>query len=161
MSLSKRHPLVPPRAIELPSIDEHHWYYRRHFNIGNYVVDARDPKAASTIEAQQDVASLRHYLSRYDVLAKDTSGRHLFDATTWAAFRDTYFSCMEMCIKDLKLPSHFLALVHYGIGAHLAIGQQFSTWQYSPTSPQQTSLLQATHRVFSDIAEMYKQDFPH
>jgi hypothetical protein len=158
--ISRRHPLAPPRAIELPDITDQHWYYKRHFNIGNYVMGARDPHAASVIEAQQDVASLRHYLSRYDELAKNTTGQNLFEATTWAAFRAPYFSCMEMCIKDLQLPSHFLALIHYGIGAHLAIGQRFPTWNASNLPPQEDSFLKKTHAVFSAIAAMYREDFP-
>lgn len=158
--LSIQHPLRPPQAIEIPAIDEQHWYYRRHFNIGNYVIEARDPRAASTIEAEQDVASLRHYLLRYDALAKETSGRHLFDATTWAAFRDPYFSCIELCIKDLKIPSHFLALIHYGIGLHFAIGQRFTTWDTPQLSEKEQILLHNTHMMFSVVAAMYQTDFP-
>jgi hypothetical protein len=161
LSISKGHPLAPPRAITLPTIDEQHWYYRRHFNIGNYVIGARDHHAASTMEAQQDVESLRHYISRYDALAQDTSGKNLFDATTWAAFRDPYFSCMEMCIRDLNLPSHFLALIHYGIGIHLAIGQRFNSWSEANVPPEERALLANTHHLFARVAAMYQADFPH
>lgn len=158
--VSNPHPLAPPRAIELPIIDEQHWYYRRHFNIGNYVMGARDPHAASVIEAQQDIASLRHYLSRYDALAREITGVNLFEATTWAAFRAPYFSCMELCIKDLHLPSHFLALVHYGIGVHLATGQQSNSWNGTTISPQTETFLRKTRTVFDSIAAMYTTDFP-
>jgi hypothetical protein len=143
----------------VPDISPDHWYYKRHFTVGSYRAPVALPDSEKVGEVAQDIASLRFYLGRYDSLARETTGQNLFEATTWALFRAPYFSCMEMCIRDLALPSHFLALIHHGIGAHLAIGQPYLSWNHRATSAAEQLCLQKTLEVFNCLTKLYREDF--
>lgn len=149
----------PPTKVDVPDISPDHWYYKRHFTVGSYRAPVAVPDSEKIGEVAQDIASLRFYLGRYDSLARETTGQNLFEATTWALFRAPYFSCMEMCIRDLALPSHFLALIHHGIGAHLAIGQPYLSWNHRATSAAEQLCLQKTLEVFNCLTKLYREDF--
>jgi hypothetical protein len=150
----------PPTSVDVPEITPDHWYYKRHFNPGSYTAPTLHSESASLSEVRQDITSLHSYLTRYNELAHSTGGKELFEATTWAAFRAPYYSCMEMCIRDLQLPSHFLSMIHHGIGAHFAIGQEFIAWDQPTKSERHRELLDKTHEIFNTIAAMYREDFP-
>jgi hypothetical protein len=149
----------PPTKVDVPEIHPDHWYYKRHFTVGSYRAPVALPDSEKEGEVAQDIASLLYYLESYDALARETNGQKLFEATTWALFKAPYFSCMEMCIRDLALPSHFLALIHYGIGAHIAIGQPYLSWNHRTTSPEEQACLQTTQEVFNLVANLYRADF--
>lgn len=153
-------PEAPPHHVEAPEIHADHWYYKRHFTHGSYTAPVAMPDSEKLSEVTQDISSLRYYLNAYDRLARETTGQHLFEATTWALFKAPYFSCMEMCIRDLKLPSHFLAFIHYGIGTHLAIGQPYLLWNQTTATTEEARCLAKTQEVFNLLAKLYTEDFP-
>jgi len=152
-------PSPPPQRVEVPDIDPSHWYYKRHFTPGSYRAPVPVPESEKVGEVAQDISSLRFYLKAYDALARETTGQNLFEATTWALFKAPYFSCMEMCIRDLSLPSHFLALIHHGIGAHFALGQPFLSWNHRSSSEAEQLCLEKTQAVFNRLAQLYCEDF--
>ena len=149
-----------PSSVEIPKIGSTHWYYQRHFNVGNNVAHSRDPIRDSELEVTQDIASLKLYLSQYDTLAKSYSGEALLMATTWAQFRAPYLSCMQLCLTDLCLPSHFISLINHGIGIHLATGQLFSSWRPRKIAQEDIELLFKTREVFDTAVKLYVEDFP-
>ncbi len=149
-----------PSFVPLPEIGPDHWFRRRHKTVGNFIAQSKDPEGDSQREFEQDYSCLKFYLSKYDTLARTYSGEALFEATTWAAFRDPYFSCMQLCLLDLKLPPAFMALVNHGIGAQLAVGQRFSGWFPYYLSDEDQALLDATRAIFSGLTRMFVEDFP-
>ena len=153
-------PPPPPDKVDVPNISPEHWYYKRHFTVGSYRAPVHTPDSEKIDEVAQDIASLHFYLKRYDLLAHEMTGQRLFEATTWAVFKSPYYSCMEMCIRDLGLPSHFLALIHHGIGAHIAIGQPYLSWDHKAKTVEESHFLHKTHETFDLLAKLYREDFP-
>jgi hypothetical protein len=149
-----------PRSVHIPTVGEEHWFRRRHQTVGNYIACSKDPIRDSQLEFEQDYSCLTFYLSRYNTLAETYSGEALFEATTWASFRDPYFSCMQMCLFDLNLPQSFMALVNHGIGAQLAMGQRFCAWAPWHLADQDQRLLATSREVFKELTRLFIEDFP-
>jgi hypothetical protein len=51
---------------------------------------------------------------------------------------------MEICFQDLKLPGHFMSLIHYGMGLYFV--------QFGAYAPE-------LRPVFQRLVEMYLEDF--
>ena len=138
----------PPQFVETPIITKEHWYYFKHFNVGQNMAHVADREAACHIEIKSDLACLRSFLSLYDKLARDYSGQNLFNATHWPGLTDPYFSCMQLCLGELALAPHFLTLINYGIGL------QFTniTAQFMRTP--------VPIKVFDTLVALYLEDFP-
>jgi hypothetical protein len=149
----------PPTRISMPTITPDHWYYRRHFNPGSYTAPTHYPEQASVTEVAQDIQSLTHYMTAYDTLAREPSGGHLFLATLGAAYRAPYYSCMQLC-GELRVPGHFLAMIHHGIGMHMLIGHAFTSMHPRNPSPAQESLRHVTDTIYERIVTYYREDFP-
>lgn len=149
----------PPAHISTPTITPDHWYYRRHFNPGSYTAPTHHPERSSINEVEQDISSLTYYMNAYNTLARQPSGKNLFAATLGAEYRAPYYSCMQLC-GELRVPGHFLAMVHHGIGVHMVIGQAFKFGHQHNPSPEQESLRRIADTIFDRIVTFYREDFP-
>lgn len=153
----------PPERVLAPEIGPEHWYYKAHHNPGHGGKVCVNPAAAADDEVRQDIASLRSRLRRLDSLASATTGQALFAASVGQYLGgDTFWSFLQMCVADLRLPSHFLTLFLYGVGADHAM-QQGSVTVWDPKRELHEGnrrLLEASHAVFNRLAEMYCEDFP-
>lgn len=147
-------------SIVVPEIGPDHWAYKRHATVGNYCTDKSGPRGELvSAEVQQDVASIKHYLTCYKALAEEVRGKTLWKATRHAAQRDPYFTCMEICIGELQTPSHFLSLVHYGMGLHMMYESSMA-WKrrdFPKRVPQE--LISALKESFKTLAKLYREDF--
>lgn len=160
-----------PRHVEVPDIPTSHWAYDRHFNPGNginYHLTEEAWNRASHDEASSDVASILSYISRYNELAHAYQPSALRDAVFFGSFRAPYSTCMQICIMELKLPSHFLALVHYGLGFQFLSGNSLGYWGPKSaaglTDPPERRLAEKTafetsDRLFAEILRLYLKDF--
>jgi len=146
-------------SIELPKIKPGHWLYERHRNAGNGVT-RRATAEDCDMEARQDVDSILHYLKAYESLAGERIGRRLFEASAGAQFRDPYSSCMELCLFELKLPAHFMALVHYGMGVHFSVGDAFKHWDGRRVDNRDAEAFLSTKRIFRQLMKLWNEDFP-
>jgi hypothetical protein len=125
LGVARRSEQSAPRCIEVPVINKDHWAYKAHFNVGHgisIVKSEEDRIGQSTFEAVTDTGAILDYIRAYAELAQNYSGDNLYRAVDCAAFRDPYYSCMEVCLLELKLPGHFIALIHYGIGVYKLTG---------------------------------------
>jgi hypothetical protein len=138
-------PAVPaPTSISLPTLDESHWAWARHYDLGHYVYHSDNLREDCESEARSDLSIISWYLAFYDKLAQDYSGERLIDAVCQSQFRDPYYTCMEICFQDLKLPGHFMSLIHYGMGLYFV--------QFGAYAPE-------LRPVFQRLVEMYLEDF--
>ena len=134
-----------PATVTVPTLNESHWSWSLHYELGhgksvsdNYHEDCRN-------EALSDLGSMRFYLEKYRQLLHERSGERLKSATWAPLFNGPYQTCMEICLVDLKLPAHFISLIHHGIAVQFV---HFSA--FAPTAD----------AVFSRLAEMHAEDFP-
>jgi hypothetical protein len=146
--------------ITVPELGPDHWAYKRHANIGNYCTEksgARHDLIA--LEGAQDIESIKHYLTCYQALAQEVHGQTLWKATRHAAVRDPYLTCMEICVGELQIPSHFLSLVHYGMGLHMMY-ELSMPWEES-AFPKRVprKLISALRESFESLAQLYREDF--
>jgi hypothetical protein len=160
-----------PRTLGVPTISEDHWAYKVHYNAGNGVNNLgsdAEIEGYSRFEAETDTGAALDYIRAYAKLAKDYTGENLRDAVLCAAFRDPYYTCMEICLLELKLPSHFIALIHYGIGVYKLTGSRISSpldemsdGEMNPSDVRARE--QALHKdmksAFECLTQMYLEDF--
>lgn len=164
-------PEKAPRHIDVPSIPNTHWAYKRHFNPGNginYQLTDDQWLAASHGEATSDMGSILGYISHYNTLAHRYDSAALRDAVFFGRFSDPYKTCMQICIMDLKFPPHFVALIHYGLGFHFLSESSLGWWSdrsaalhiYSPEQQLlRRSAFRAGDRLFAEIVKLYVEDF--
>jgi hypothetical protein len=149
-----------PFTFRMPEIDEGHWAISVHHNPGNYMTTkSGDRKQLCDEELQSDMEAIRNYLSDYRKLAKEVTGRNVWKATYDPSFRDPYYTCMEICIGEAHTPSHFLALVHYGIGLHFMYEQTFEWEKRDNPKSVSPNLIDALKEGFRTLARLYREDF--
>lgn|GEM_PF-4687465 len=160
-----------PRCIEVPVINQDHWAYKAHFNVGHgiSIVNSEEERIGqSTYEAVTDTGAILDYIRAYAELAQNYSGDNLYRAVDCAAFRDPYYSCMEVCLLELKLPGHFIALIHYGIGVYKLTGITPSLLKSAesdgtPKAPERLGRDTALHGIameaFNLLTRFYLEDF--
>ena len=147
-------------TITVPELGSDHWAYKRHTNIGNYCTEKSGARQdLMTREGAQDIESIKHYLTCYQALAHEVRGRTLWEATRHAALRDPYLTCMEICVGELQIPSHFLSFVHYGMGLHMMY-ELSMPWKEN-AFPKQVprELISALRESFKSLAQLYREDF--
>jgi len=127
-----------PTRVVVPKLNEKHWTWSRHHELGHGVssrlfepVPGETEKQAGireesrssekSSEAQSDLGYITHFLSKYDSLARSYSGENLYSAVAGAALTAVYQTSMELCLLDLALPTHFLSLIHYGMGVEFVV----------------------------------------
>lgn len=149
-----------PFTFRDPKIDDDHWSIPVHHNPGNYTTrGSGKPEKLSDWELASDIESIRMYLSEYKKLSKDVSGRNVWSATYDPGFRDPYYTCMEIGIGEALLPSHFLSLVHYGIGIQLMYERSLE-WEHR-LNPKKIprELIDSLKEGFRALARLYREDF--
>lgn len=146
------HPVAAPHEVALPHLTEEHWAYQRHFNPGRQRNFFDDYDEVSKAEVRQDIGSIRRYLREYDSLARSYTGAQLFEATDTPKFTDPYYTCIDLCVFDCKVPSHFLALIHYGIGLQFL-------WRMGTTRDARRHGEETILPVFDALARLYVEDF--
>ena len=145
-------PVAAPHEVIIPQLTEQHWAYQRHFNPGRQRNSFDEYNAASRDEVRQDIGSIRRYLQEYARLATTYSGAQLFDATDTPKFTDPYYTCIDLCVFDCKLPSHFLALIHYGIGLQFL-------WRTGSTRVDRRYGEDTIMPLFEALTTLYVEDF--
>ena len=145
-------PPPAPHEVTLPNLNEDHWAYQRHFNPGRQRNSFDDYDEVSRDEVRQDIGSIRRYLQEYDRLAKRYTGEQLYEATDTPKFTDPYYTCIDVCVFDCKLPSHFLALIHYGIGLQFL-------WRTGTTSAHRRLGEDTIMPLFDALTSLYVEDF--
>ncbi len=160
-----------PRTIEVPTITTQHWAYKAHYDPGHGVSNLdSDAKIEgySRFEAETDTGAALDYIKAYAKLARDYTGPNLRSAVLCAAFRDPYYTCMEICLLQLKLPAHFIALIHYGIGIYKLTGSCILSPCDEPSDsetkpPDVRARERALHEdmksAFECLTRMYVDDF--
>jgi hypothetical protein len=149
-----------PFTCRMPEIGEGHWAIPVHHNPGNYMTTkSGDRKEMSDEELQSDMEAIKNYLREYKKLAKEVSGRNVWRATYDPSFRDPYYTCMEICIGEARIPSHFLALVHYGIGLHFMYEQTLEWEKRENPKSVSPNLIDALKESFRTLARLYREDF--
>ena len=149
-----------PFSIDIPSIGTDHWAYQRHLNPGHFITPrSGNLEELSRQEAASDVGVILSYISRYSDLAKDIKGKNLWSATHCPDFRSPYFTCMELCVGELQIPSHFLSLVHYGIGLHFMHEQSLPWDRKLWRNYSHKQLHGALKESFRELARLYREDF--
>jgi hypothetical protein len=149
-----------PYVLALPKIDEAHWAYARHAQVGHYARprDKAEELAAKREEGRLDIAVINDYLKAYRDLAEDISGKNLWRATRHPEDRSPYYTTMEIVKQEANPPEHFYALIHYGMGLHMLYELSLARKPENapPGMAKLTGLLQ---RSFKAIAKAYRQDF--
>jgi hypothetical protein len=149
-----------PFSIDIPSIGADHWAYQRHLNPGHFITPrSGNLEELSRQEAASDVGSILSYISRYSDLAKDIKGKNLWSATHDPDFRAPYFTCMELCVGELQIPSHFLSLIHYGIGLHFMHEQSLPWDRKLWRNYSHKQLHETLKESFRELARLYREDF--
>lgn len=150
-----------PTRVVVPKLNDKHWAWSRHYELGHGVssqlfepLPGENETQARTreelmsreksSEARSDLGSIAYYLSKYDNLARSYSAENLYSAVAGASLTSVYQTGMELCFRDLDLPSHFLSLVHYGMGVEFVVRGQ--------PSPEATLVL-------SLLVSLYLEDF--
>ena len=127
-----------PTRVAIPSLGERHWAWQRHYELGHGVSSSLfDPQPGETAaqamtreaklhrersaEAGSDLATITDYLSRYHELAACCTGERLARAVEGSLLKAPYQTCMQICLLDLGLPAHFMALIHYGMGVEFVM----------------------------------------
>jgi hypothetical protein len=150
-------PLTPaPRHITIPRIDSEHWAYRDHYELGHFKSVTDDFARDCDREALSDVSCILSYLSHYNDLAQSYSGGHLEQATENPAFTAPYGTCMALCVFTLKLPSHFLALIHHGIALQFIARTLPIQWQVDRARKNEVN---PTSALFDLLTKLYADDF--
>lgn len=145
-----------PTHVAVPQIDEHHWAYRNHYELGHFKHASDDVAKDCAYEAQSDVGSILSYLRRYDDLAHDYTGKKLAHATETPLYTQPYQTCMTLCVFTARLPSHFLALIHYGIGVQFIDMRRTDRVALIPPSQR---LSDPSSRLFERLTQLYVEDF--
>lgn len=149
-----------PFTFQDLKIDDDHWSIPVHRNPGNYTTRrSGDPEKLSDWELASDIESIQMYLSEYKKLANDVSGRNVWSATYDPGFRDPYYTCMAICIGEAHLPSHFLALVHYGIGLQFMYERSLEWEKRKNPKSVSSDLIDALKDGFRSLARLYREDF--
>ena len=146
-------------TIEVPSIGENHWAYLSHYELGHYKSVFDNYHEDCSQEARSDVGSILGYLRAYKDLAHSYTGPNLEAATTSALYRDPYYTCMALCVCDMKLPSHFLALIHHGIGLQFLLMTRTPAWHFRPKSPNPEVEKHVIAEAFQTFTSLYLEDF--
>lgn len=139
-----RLPLSAPRSFSLPTLDEHHWSYQMHYELGHGLSIPDNFENDCRREALSDLGAMSWYIERYNELARSYTGEALERATNGAQFRDPYYTCMQICFKDMEIPPHFMALIHYGIGTFML------TWGCHK---------EVTRPIYERLVALYAEDF--
>lgn len=145
-----------PTSVDVPQIDEHHWAYRNHYELGHFKHASDDVAKDCAYEAQSDVGSILSYLRRYDQLAQDYTGERLACATETPLYTQPYQTCMALCVFTARLPSHFLALIHYGIGVQFIDMRRTDRVALVPPSQRPSD---PSSRLFERLTQLYVEDF--
>lgn len=149
-----------PFTIKVPEISKSHWAYKRHYNVGNYITSrSGDREALATAEARSDITSILSYIERYRDLAKELTGKNLWSATHEPGFRDPYFTCMELSIGEAQVPSHMLALIHYGIGIQMMYELSLPWHPPKSMDENRVRVIEACKDGFRALARLYREDF--
>lgn len=145
-----------PTLVEVPQIDEHHWAYRNHYELGHFKHVSDNVERDCAHEATSDVGSILSYLRRYDDLAHDYTGTKLAHATDTPLYTQPYQTCMALCVFTARLPSHFLALIHYGIGVQFIDMRRTDRVAFVPPSQRPSD---PSSRLFERLTQLYVEDF--
>lgn len=160
-----------PRLIVVPTISTDHWAYKAHYDPGHGVsgLSSQDQyEGYCRFEADTDTGAALDYIEKYAKLAQNYTGTNLRDAVLCAAFRDPYYTCMEICLLELKLPAHFIALIHYGIGVYKLTGSRFVSprdnvlggeMKSSENAARDLALHSDMMSAFECLTQMYLEDF--
>jgi hypothetical protein len=151
------HPLL--RTVEVPSIGEEHWAYRNHYELGHYKSVTDNFQEDCAREASSDISSILTYIRAYKALAENYTGPNLEAATAFALFRDPYYTCMALCVCEMQLPSHFLALIHHGIGLQFVLMSRVTTSYLKPSTPTRGLEEQSIAEAFQILTSLYLEDF--
>ena len=147
------------QVIEVPSIGESHWAYLSHYELGHYVSVFDNYQEECSQEARSDVGSILGYLGAYKDLAHSYTGPNLEAATTSALYRDPYYTCMALCVCEMKVPSHFLALIHHGIGLQFMLMTRTPAWYLGAKAANPTVENQVIAEAFQALTSLYLEDF--
>lgn len=147
-------------SITIPDIGPNHWAYKRHSTVGNYCSEKSGNKDEMIdLEVAQDVKAITRYLKLYQELTESVRGKNLWKATRYAAVRDPYLTCLEICVGELQTPSHFLALVHYGMGLHMMYEWNLPWDKRDFPKKVPRELASALRQSFRTLARLYREDF--
>lgn len=149
-------------SFEVPKIKirKGHWARDVHDNTGNYTTEKSGDRAElRRTERESDIGSIKEYLKNYRKLARHVSGESLWLATYEPSFRDPYYTCMQLCIGEAQMPSHFLALIHYGIGLHMMYEQSLSWKKRDNPKSVPSALIDSLKDSFDTLARLYREDF--
>ena len=156
----KNLPVRAPFTMLIPDIDAEHWAYKRHYNVGNYqTTKSGDRQTLSQQEATQDVGAMTYYLKKYNALAESVDGRKLWKATFEPGFRDPYYTCMELCVGEAQIPSHFLSLIHHGIALHMMYELSLPWKEKNIPKGVSPEFIDALRNAFEALARFYREDF--
>jgi hypothetical protein len=149
-----------PCTIRVPEISKSHWAYQRHYNAGNYITaGSGEPQALAEAEARSDIRSILTYIERYKDLANEVTGKNLWKATHEPGFRDPYFTCMELCVGEAQVPSHMLALIHYGIGIQMMYELSLPWHPAKRMDETRKQVIETCKDSFRALARLYREDF--
>ena len=153
-------PQRAPFTMLIPEIDSEHWAYKRHRNVGNYcTTKSGERETLAEQEARQDVGAMTYYLTNYQTLANSVDGQKLWKATFEPGFRDPYYTCMELCVGEAQIPSHFLSLIHHGIALHMMYELSLPWDKKHRPKGVSPELIDALKGCFEALARLYREDF--
>jgi hypothetical protein len=66
---------------------------------------------------------------------------------------------MELCVGELQIPSHFLSLIHYGIGLHFMHEQSLPWDRKLWRNYSHKQLHETLKESFRELARLYREDF--
>ena len=156
----KEFPDRAPFTVLIPDIDSEHWAYKRHHTVGNYQTEkSGERQELADMEVKQDVAAMTYYLKKYQALAESVDGKKLWRATFEPGFRDPYFTCMELCVGEAQIPSHFLSLIHHGIALHLMYELSLPWAKKDIPKSVSPEFVDAFKSTFKALARLYREDF--
>ena len=149
-----------PIEFRVPALRPGHWLRDRHTAPGQNQQDAT--REEIEFEGKSDAKSVRERLEAYHALARDVQGKTLFLSTKEPQARDPFYSCMELCICELQLPAHFLALIHCGLGLNFALDGRVRNWERrgGESMKKHPEGFALTKELFDEVARMWREDFP-
>jgi hypothetical protein len=112
-----------PTRVVVPKLNDKHWAWSRHYELGHGVSSRLFeplPGESETRARTREELTSRERSSE----ARSDSGENLYNAVAGASLTSVYQTCMELCFRDLALPSHFLSLVHYGMSVEFVVRGQ-------------------------------------
>ena len=156
----KKLPHRAPFTMIMPEIDSQHWAYKLHHNVGNYQTEkSGDRITLAQKEVEQDVGAMTYYLKKYQALAESVEGRKLWKATFEPGFRDPYYTCMEICVGEAQIPSHFLSLIHHGIALQMMYELSLPWDKKNIPKSVSAEFIDAFKNTFEALARLYREDF--